>query len=301
MKDTSKRLEKNRREEVEKERQLQANRDKELIAKEKRKGSGKTGKSKPPKEVKAKRGSKKQGTAPGRVSEAEREVKPVEEWIILNPVEDEHDKGTVRFAVNMYGSDFGDEEEPQYPTQQDLHADGAGDMIDSYIQDECNFSPWTELLGMKKQEAGKKDRTDASGGTESEESSRDPWSWEEAQTGHDPCDHKTYEEAITYIPERNPGYCNEGCYLFGINCAECFKRFVPDRREEKKFGSEKSFRPTTDCPIYCCVNKKGMDQSNEMPESAKCSHALCATCFRKGITRASLMGAPRSKRKRGGV
>ena len=106
--------------------------------------------------MKAKRGSKKQGTVPSRVSEPEREVKPVEEWIILNPIEDEHDKGTVRFAVNMYGSDFGDEEEPQYPTQQDLHADGAGDMIDSYIQDECNFSPWTELLGMKKQEAGKK-------------------------------------------------------------------------------------------------------------------------------------------------
>ena len=78
--------------------------------------------------------------------EEEREELPWQEWKILYPYKDINKKGTLRFAVNMYGTKLKEGEEPQFPTWTNLHKDGAGEMADKYIREECNFPPWSDLL-----------------------------------------------------------------------------------------------------------------------------------------------------------
>jgi hypothetical protein len=108
---------------------------------------------------------------------------------------------------------------------------------------------------------------------------------------------------VTYKAEVHPGYCKEGLYLGGLGCKGCSKRFVQDRREAKTLGENVTFRPTSDRPIYCCVNiEKDGGDSNSNEGVVQCKHALCVECFRKGITeKASTMDGSRPKRKRGVV
>ena len=124
----------------------------------------------------------------------------------------------------------------------------------------------------------------------------DKWGWDTGEPEPTACKHNQYEEAITYWQERNPGYCKEGHYLFGVKCGDCSRQFVQDRTEEKSLGIELTFRPTSDCPIYCCVNMKSGEAKTLNNSSSKCQHALCGNCFKKGITRGEAEGRPRSKR-----
>ena len=227
--------------------------------------------------------------------EEEEDVLPWQDWEILYPFDD---KGTLRFAVNMYGSGFRGDAKPAYAKWEDFHADGAGDMIDSYIRENYNHPPWSGLLeqSVKKARTPRKvplekaSAVDVAATGESEVV-EEVWGWGAREKSPSVCRHDIYEEEVTYKTEGNAGYCKDGCYLFGLQCGACSKHFVADLHMEKSVGKEKSFRPTMDCAIYCCIN---------MGSNAKCRHALCGQCFAKGIRESSDIVKPRSQRKRRG-
>jgi hypothetical protein len=69
----------------------------------------------------------------------------------------------------------------------------------------------------------------------------------------------------------------EGNYLHGVECGLCAKGFVTDGSSGT--DSSSGFRPSSENPIYCCVDFKGRNGGVE-----KCRHAIsCASCWRECI------------------
>ena len=136
--------------------------------------------------------------------------------------------------------------------------DGLGDLVAAYIAENCNHSPWQEIVGKikkvgKNPEVGKK---------------KEPKKLEI-------CHHERFEPDITYKAESNAGFCNVGRYLHGVVCGgkNCGVQFVATR------NSKLGVRPDQKNPVYCCVFMEGQTSK----AARGCRHAICAGCFKKGL------------------
>ena len=114
----------------------------------------------------------------------------------------------------------------------------------------------------------------------------------------EPCNHASYSEGLYYAPEIMATWCHKGYYLFGIGCDGCGSKFVERVVPPVGQGSTEKDKtpqiPSTNNPVYCCINIRGRDGSFE--ETGACSHAVCFGCWNKGII--AMDDAPRSRRAR---
>ena len=83
------------------------------------------------------------------------EILDVAEWNILGRYLDR--RGPM-FEVDMTGVEKEVGDDGQYATREDLVKDGAGALVDDYIRENCNFSPWNDQLTVKKGGKGRQPR-----------------------------------------------------------------------------------------------------------------------------------------------
>ena len=182
---------------------------------------------------------------------------------------------------------------PTFCEAKDLIKDGAGASMKEYIKKNCNFPPWSHQLDVI---IGQKEKRKASNKDENS-IQKEVWGWGKDVSKKITCDHELYEVDITYKPEQLASYCNEGFYLAGLKCGQCTRCFVPNRKAEKELGEHKCVKPTSDCPVYCCVNMMGSGSLKTV--EGNCRHAICSDCWRKGVLAADTgSGKKRPKRTR---
>jgi hypothetical protein len=113
------------------------------------------------------------------------------------------------------------------------------------------------------------------------------------------CDHSSYDLGVSYHadPEVNPGWCAEGKFLFGVECAGCGSPFVQKAPQacawaEKEPGDPQV--PSTTNAVYCCNNLRNRNGSS----GEGCSHAYCKRCWDTGVLNAAESGGPRASRRK---
>ena len=114
-----------------------------------------------------------------------------------------------------------------------------------------------------------------------------------------PCDHSSCDLGLSHHadPEVNPGWCAEGKFLFGVECAGCGSPFVqkapPAREGGGKEGGDPQVPSTTNAAC-CCNNLRNRNGSSD----EECSRACCKRCWDAGLLEASKGGGPRTSRRR---
>jgi hypothetical protein len=203
--------------------------------------------------------------------EDERPVRPSETWKILFPYED--DKGVPMFAVDIFVDPKEDGADEHYATRDNIADDGAAELIDTYIKENCNYPPWNQPYVPKTppKTTPKKRRKKESKKRE------EPKITEVIEKEKTPCRHNEYRPMMTYMAEENPGYCKQNCYLWKSKCAGCEALFICDKNEE---GESKWFRASSATPVYCCVNMDGVGNTGR--PTTGCKHALCFQCWTVG-------------------
>jgi len=210
------------------------------------------------------------------------EILDVAEWKIVGKFLDP--RGPM-FEVDMTGVEKEVEDDGQYATREDLVKDGAGALVDDYIRENCNYSPWSDLLTVTKEGAGKRKkpkRQEKRKVAESVEGHPEKLD-KGGNTMSRECGHDVFQLLVTYVPEENPGYCKSGYYLHNKKCASCSRGFVADEKTLDQTGDAMSFKASSDTPIYCCVNVRGGGGSCDDSESGNCGHVLCSDCWKIGI------------------
>jgi hypothetical protein len=220
----------------------QSNQNRMLIEKEKKKG-------KPKKEKKKKAEEKRE----------EAEILDASEWKIVGRY---MDRAGPMFEVDMTGIPKDPGDDGQYATRKDLFKDKAVGIVDEYIRNNCNYTPWKELLSETYEEEkeggqGPKKKIKRMRKAEVAETANDGKQLITNESKEAKCNHDIYELSVTYVPEENAAYCKQGCYLFGTRCASCTKEFVADKKGEREKEKGCSFRASGDTPIYCCINIRG--------------------------------------------
>lgn len=170
-----------------------------------------------------------------------------------------------------------------------LAKDGLGPQVMAYIKDNCFYGRWLtiyeKLEGTYKPKKRKKAPTEVNTTEENETE----------QQALAVCRHNEFEDDITYKAEVNAGFCNRGSYLFGLRCGGggCAVEFVPNK-------NEKGFRPDQKNPIYCCIFIDGRS-ARKSSGGEVCRHALCGSCWVKGVGAAAADGGgcKRSRRSAG--
>jgi hypothetical protein len=227
-------------------------------------------------EKKKKKEMKKKGTdewgGPGRSggddesettvdADANKIALPWKGWVVMA-----HEKVSegecCRFRVAMYGYPPEEGEEELWATYQNIKSDGAKELIDKYIQDHANFPPYSDLLIRTKRQPKQAVPAPAQVDKTS------------------PCRHGDYQGS--YIKEDHPGHCKPGGYLHDVGCAgvDCKKTFASDLKEVKRLGKNNASRPTSDKPVYCCVNIAGR---TGVYREEVCKQALCNECWSQAI------------------
>jgi hypothetical protein len=191
--------------------------------------------------------------------DAEKVALPWKEWVVMAHVSEE---GCCRFQVAVYGYPPEEGEEEVWATYKNIKSDHAQELIDKYIQDHANFPPYSDLLIRTKRQPKEKVTPPAQVDNTS------------------PCRHGDYQGS--YIKEDHPGHCKTGGYLHKIECAgvDCKKTFAPDLKEVKRLGINNASRPTSDKPVYCCVNIAGR---TGVYREEVCKHALCNECWSRAM------------------
>ena len=210
------------------------------------------------------------------------EILDVAEWNILGRYLDR--RGPM-FEVDMTGVEKEVGDDGQYATREDLVKDGAGALVDDYIRENCNFSPWNDQLTGTKGGGGDTTTPKKKAKRKVTESM-----WEQGEklekasnTMSSECRHDVFQLLVTYVPEENPGYCKSGYYLHNKKCASCSRAFVADEKTLDQTGDAMCFKASSDTPIYCCVNVRGGGGSSNDAESGNCGHLLCSDCWKIGI------------------
>lgn len=113
------------------------------------------------------------------------------------------------------------------------------------------------------------------------------------------CDHSTYDLGVSYHanPEVNPGWCAEGKFLFGVECAGCGSPFVQKAPQASAWADKEPGYPqvpSTTNAVYCCNNLRNRNGSS----GDGCSHAYCKRCWDAGVLKAGKSGGPRASRRK---
>jgi hypothetical protein len=105
-----------------------------------------------------------------------------------------------------------------------------------------------------------------------------------------PCNHAVYQEQITYKAERHAGHCGQGHYLFGARCNHCRVKIGSKNNKEK--DGERTIVPTSNAPLYVCVNIGLKDETG-----VACVQVICDGCWTVGtVSQSREAGAGRSSR-----
>jgi hypothetical protein len=186
---------------------------------------------------------------------------PWQDWVVMAHEKVSEEK-CCRFRVAVYGYPPEEGEEEVWATYQNMKTDNAQEKIDKYIQDHANFPPYSDLLIATK----RKPKVGLPPAAQVDKTS--------------PCRHGDFQGC--YIKEDHPGHCKTGGYLHDLECGGvgCKKTFAPDLKEVKRLGKNNASRPTSDKPVYCCVNIAGR---TGVYREEVCKHALCNECWSQAM------------------
>jgi hypothetical protein len=182
------------------------------------------------------------------------------EWVIMTHELRERD-GKPWFWVAMKGYPPEAGEKEKWAERKNLVTDGAKTLIDKYIQERANYQPYSDLLVSKQK--GKKVTL--------------PPAQVDRST---PCQHGNFQ--VSFKMEDHPGFCAPGQYLHSLKCGGvgCDRTFAANLKEVRQLGQDNASRPTSDKPVYCCVNISGRSGAYRKNE---CRHALCNPCWTKAV------------------
>lgn len=265
------------REEDVKRRQEQEDKEKETLQERKKKIKKSKRAEEGGKKKKAVARTKEKATASD--DPAEREIKGDEEsdtddddfqsedWAIVDHAVDKVTKKPKFKAIT--GKRFDGREKFCWGERKELKKDGVRG-IDEYIQNKCSNKLFTALLPKKKNEALAPPLKVAA--------------------RRKPCNHAVYQEQITYKAERHAGYCGQGHYLFGARCNHCRVKIGSKNNKEK--DGERTIVPTSNAPLYVCVNIGLKDETG-----VACVQVICDGCWTVGtVSQSREAGAGRSSR-----
>ena len=219
----------------------------------------------------------------GTVSDDDNSIAEEMKWKIVG--HDDANKNKLWLTVDTMEEDtVQGEERVITSTPKGLIEDGFGALVKSYIEENnLDMEKWAAVLKSTTKTEAKKKSPSKKKQKEQIVEPRETGEQKEGEvTKMQVCLHNVYKDDITYKSENNASFCSPGNYLYGIACAHCKVSFIA----ESKKGS---YRPTTNKPVYCCVNYEG--QKNKKKSGVElCRHAICHPCWAKGVVAAEPEG-----------